>query len=412
MPTDQSPPPDTRDAAQTLDDLEELLKRIPGAQKVINELRDLRALLVGRRAPRVAVLGRRGSGKSSLANALLGRELLAVGAVEDTTAAPAWIDLAVQGRQVRWLDTPGLRAGARPERREAVAKALRSERPDVLLWLFKASQVDAGVDEDLAELVALRASISGPDRPVPVVVVMTKVDELPPTERRAPPYEGDAEKRASIEQAKEVLRGHVQRVTGAELPVVPVCTWQRFAEGAVATDWRWNLDALAMEIHKGLPVSAQIEAARAFERARSVRRKVAMRLVGTATSVSFVVGATPLPIADLAVLIPLQSSMLTGIVYASGRSLGPRAVSEWLAVLGASVGAGVGLREAVRAALKLVPGVGATISGAVAATGTWALGVAAVRYFIDGVSVQEARAAFSQAAEEGPPSDITRPDEE
>lgn len=412
MPTDQSPPPDTRDAAQTLDDLEELLKRIPGAQKVINELRDLRALLVGRRAPRVAVLGRRGSGKSSLANALLGRELLAVGAVEDTTAAPAWIDLAVQGHQVRWLDTPGLRAGARPERREAVAKALRSERPDVLLWLFKASQVDAGVDEDLAELVALRSAISGPDRPVPVVVVMTKVDELPPTERRAPPYEGDSEKRASIERAKEVLRGHVQRVTGTELPVVPVCTWQRFAEGAVASDWRWNLDALAMEIHRVLPVSAQIEAARAFERARSVRRKVAMRLVGTATSVSFVVGATPLPIADLAVLIPLQSSMLTGIVYASGRSLGPRAVSEWLAVLGASVGAGVGLREAVRAALKLVPGVGATISGAVAATGTWALGVAAVRYFIDGVSVQEARAAFSRAAEEGPPSDITRPDEE
>jgi predicted GTPase len=412
MATDQSPPPDTRDAAQTLDDLEELLKRIPGAQKVINELRDLRALLVGRRPPRVAVLGRRGSGKSSLANALLGRELLAVGAVEDTTSAPAWIDLAVQGRQVRWLDTPGLRAGARPERREEVAKALRSERPDVMLWLFKASQVDAGVDEDLAELVALRASLSGLDRAVPVVVVMTKVDELPPTERRAPPYEGDPEKRAAIERAREVLRGHVQRVTGSELPVVAVCTWQRFVEGAVATDWRWNLDALALEIHQALPVSAQIEAARAFERARSVRRKVAMRLVGTATSVSFVVGATPLPIADLAVLIPLQSSMLTGIVYASGRSLGPRAVSEWLAVMGATVGAGVGLREAVRAALKLVPGVGATISGAVAATGTWALGVAAVRYFIDGVSVQEARAAFSQAAEEGPPSDITRPDED
>ena len=66
----------------------------------------------------------------------------------------------------------------------------------------------------------------------------------------------------------------------------------------------------------------------------------------------------------------------------------------------------------LRAALKLVPGVGATISGAVAATGTWALGVAAVRYFIDGVSVEEARKAFSQAAEEGPPSDITRPDED
>lgn len=411
MAPDQSPPPDTRDAAQTLDDLEELLKRIPGAQKVINELRDLRALLVGRRAPRVAVLGRRGSGKSSLANALLGAELLAVGAVEDTTAAPGWIDLEVQGRRVRWLDTPGLRAGGKPERRAAVERALRAERPDVLLWLFKATQADAGVDEDLAELVALRAAITGIDGAVPVVVVVTKVDELPPAERRAPPYDADPEKRAAIERARDALRGHVMRVVGSELPAVAVCTWQRFVDGAAATDWRWNLDALALEIHQALPVSAQIEAARAFGRARTVRRRVAMRLVGTATSVSFVVGATPLPIADLALLIPLQSSMLTGIVYASGRSLGPRAVSEWLAVLGASVGAGVGLREAVRAALKLVPGVGATISGAVAATGTWALGVAAVRYFIDGASAEEARAAFDRAAEEGPPPDVTKPDE-
>lgn len=411
MASDQSPPPDTRDAAQTLDDLEELLKRIPGAQKVINELRDLRALLVGRRAPRIAVLGRRGSGKSSLANALLGRELLTVGAVEDTTVSPTWIDLAVQGRQVRWLDTPGLRAGARPERREEIARALQAERPDVLLWLFKASQVDAGVDEDLAELIVLRAAMTGLDGPVPVVVVMTKVDELPPTERRAPPYDGDTAKRAAIQRARDALRGHVQRVTGLELPVVAVCTWQRFVEESAVTDWRWNLDALAMEIHQALPVSAQIEAARAFERARTVRRKVAMRLVGTATSVSFVVGATPLPIADLAVLIPLQSTMLAGIVYASGRSLGPRAVTEWLAVMGATVGAGVGLREAVRAALKLIPGVGATISGAVAATGTWALGVAAVRYFIDGASAIEARADFVAAAAEGPPPDLTKPDE-
>lgn len=411
MGSDPTQSPDGRDVARTLDDVEELLKRIPGAQKIVHELRDLRALLVGRRPPRVAVLGRRGSGKSSLANALMGREVLAVGAVEDTTAVPAWVDLDVGGRRARWLDTPGLRAGQRPERRAEVERALRTERPDVMLWLFKASQVDAGVDEDLAELLALRAATAGVDGPVPVVAVVTKVDELPPTARRAPPYDGDPEKRASVEGAVNALRGHLARVMGTAPPVVPVCTWQRFEAEAVVTDWRWNLDALALEVHQCLPVSAQIEAARAFDRARMVRRRVAMRLVGTATSVSFVVGATPLPVADLALLLPLQSSMLTGVVYASGRSLGPRAVTEWLAVLGATVGAGVGLREAVRAALKLIPAVGATLSGAVAATGTWALGMAAVRYFIDGVSVEEARRTFQEAAEQGPPPDITKPDE-
>lgn len=411
MPADPTPPPDPQDVARTLDDVEELLKRIPGAQKIVHELRDLRALLVGRRPPRIAALGRRGSGKSSLANALLGRELLSVGAVEDTTAEPAWVDLALGGRQVRWLDTPGLRAGSKPERRAQVERALRSERPDVLLWLFKATQVDAGVDEDLAELVALRAAAGAVGGAVPVIAVVSKVDELPPAARRAPPYDDEPEKRASIERSVGSLRAHVARVVGGPLPVVPVCTWQRFDGDAAVTDWRWNLDALALEIHQALPVSAQIEAARAFDRARGVRRRVAMRLVGTATSVSFVVGATPLPVADLALLLPLQSSMLTGIVYASGRSLGPRGVTEWLAALGAAVGAGVGMREAVRAALKLIPGVGATLSGAVAATGTWALGMAAVRYFIDGVSVEEARKVFREAAEQGPPPDVTKPDD-
>ena len=63
------------------------------------------------------------------------------------------------------------------------------------------------------------------------------------------------------------------------------------------------------------------------------------------------------------------------------------------------------MREAVRALLKLVPGVGPTISGAVAGTGTWALGVAAVRYFIDGGTVESSRGAFDDALRDGAPPD-------
>ena len=40
----------------------------------------------------------------------------AVGAVEDTTQVAGWYDVTSSGRSVRWLDTPGLRAGAREGR--------------------------------------------------------------------------------------------------------------------------------------------------------------------------------------------------------------------------------------------------------------------------------------------------------
>ncbi|MEZ4410808.1 MAG: GTPase [Polyangiales bacterium] len=398
---------DIDEEAQRLQDLEELVKRIPGASRVVNELRDLRELLSQRRAPRVAVLGRRGSGKSSLANALLGAEALATGRVEDTTKAPAWVDLAVRGFAVKWLDTPGLRAGGEAERSDAVAEALKACRPDVVLVCFRAAEWRAGLDDDLKEVkrvldVAMPVK-EGVKRPV--VGVLTRVDELPPLAERRPPFDAPTERREAIAAAKDAVAAAFERAGMGPVPVVPVVTWQRFVDGARVTDWRWGLEALAMEIHGLLPLAAQMEAARAFERARAVRRRVAMRFVGAATSVSVVVGATPLPVADLALLAPLQTVMLTGIVYASGRQLGPRAVTEWLGALGLGVGTGIGLREVVRSTLKLIPGIGASLSGAVAASGTWALGTAAVRYFIDGVSVSASKRAYEAALRGGAPSE-------
>jgi len=409
-PPPAGPPPDPESAAQALDDLDQLLQRIPGAARLAGEVRDLRALLVSARPPRVAAVGRRGSGKSALANALLGRPVLAEGAVEDTTQSPNGVDLRVGGRVLRRLDTPGLRAGGETGRTETVAKALERERPDVVLVCVRATQVDAGVDEDLKEVKALLAKVRTMAGVAPAVIgVVTRVDELPAeTTDRQPPYDADPVRREALEAAVAAFRSHLARHDIAVRAVVAVGAYQRFEADQRVTDWRWNLPALGLALFEALPREAQMEAARALEHGRTIRRRVAMRIVGTATSVAMVVGATPLPVADLALLLPLQGAMLTGVVYASGRPLGTRAVSEWLGAMGLGVGAGLSLREAVRAVLKLIPGLGATLAGAVAASGTWALGIAAVRYFIDGVTVATSRAAFDDALKGGAPPEAAR----
>jgi uncharacterized protein len=63
-----------------------------------------------------------------------------------------------------------------------------------------------------------------------------------------------------------------------------------------------------------------------------------------------------------------------------------------------------GLREAVRALLKVVaPGGGTVISATIAFTGTMGIGAAARAYFIRGVSIHDAKRALRRKKKETPP---------
>lgn len=406
-PVDEDPPPPPPEQRKALQDLEAVLLRINGLSTLVKDVRELRALLYERRAARVAVLGRRGAGKSSLANALLGAEVLTIGAVEDTTQEAGWVTLGYRGRAVRWLDTPGLRAGAAENRREVVRRAVAAEAPDAILVAVRATQVDSGVDEDIAQVrwILDRVKAQGGEAP-PVIAVVTRVDEVAPVTAKQAPF--PAAKRASIDKACGVLRGHLEKAGINPTAVVPVAAYMRFfKDHTLAVDWRWNLDTLAAAMFDALPHAAQAESARAFDSGRTLRRKVALRLVHAATSLAFFIGTTPVPVADLALLAPLQSVMITGVMYVAGRRVDGRGLSEWLTALGVNVGAGFALREAARGLAKFVPGLGTALSAAIAATGTWALGMSAVRYFVEHGTADEARQAYETARRAGAPKEAT-----
>jgi uncharacterized protein (DUF697 family) len=81
-------------------------------------------------------------------------------------------------------------------------------------------------------------------------------------------------------------------------------------------------------------------------------------------------------------------------MYVSGRERSLRAATEFVAALGANVGAGMLFREGARALLKLVPGWGNLVCGMVAGAGTYAIGRAAIAYFLEGVSIRDARRTY------------------
>jgi uncharacterized protein (DUF697 family) len=62
--------------------------------------------------------------------------------------------------------------------------------------------------------------------------------------------------------------------------------------------------------------------------------------------------------------------------------------------LGVNVGAGMILREGTRALLKFFPGWGNVVCGAVAGAGTYAMGRASIVYFLEGLTLKDARRTY------------------
>ena len=142
-----------------------------------------------------------------------------------------------------------------------------------------------------------------------------------------------------------------------------------------------------------LPNQARIEMIR-ISRDREAQREVAQVLVKSTTAICAAIGAQPIPLADLPILTTLQLVMVSGIMHISGRERSLRAATEFIGALGANVGAGMLLREGTRAVLKFFPGWGNVVCGMVAGAGTYAIGRAATVFFLEGVSLKDARRTY------------------
>src|ERR1044071_76744 len=91
-------------------------------------------------------------------------------------------------------DTPGGTSAERSNSaEEELKKAVQRQCPDALLFLCKAKEVDARLDEDLEGLVRIRKYMNGKaDFTPPVFGIATQVDELEPPDVCQPPFDDDS----------------------------------------------------------------------------------------------------------------------------------------------------------------------------------------------------------------------------
>ncbi|MGI8480560.1 MAG: YcjF family protein, partial [Chthoniobacterales bacterium] len=142
-----------------------------------------------------------------------------------------------------------------------------------------------------------------------------------------------------------------------------------------------------------LPNETRIEMVR-ISRDREAQAQIAQMFVKSTSAICTAIGTQPIPLADLPILTTLQLLMVSGIMHSSGREKNLRAATEFIGALGVNIGAGMVLREGTRALLKFLPGWGNVLCGMVAGAGTYAIGRAAVVYFIEGMSLRDARLTY------------------
>ncbi len=107
------------------------------------------------------------------------------------------------------------------------------------------------------------------------------------------------------------------------------------------------------------------------------RRAVCWEIIHKNAWQNAIIGALPIPGADMPAITANQGRMVLGIAAAYGEEISLDRVRELLGVLTA----GFGLRALARQVVKLVPVGGWAASSAIGCAGTLAMGQTAIRYF-------------------------------
>lgn len=372
-------------------------------EKIIEEVRGLQSFVVGARPARIAIVGRRGAGKSSLINAIFGEMKAKVGDYTAQTGTGKWYLFENELGGIDILDTRGLGESYQPQ--EATLRAdpldevklqIEDKCPDVILFLCKGKEVGGRLNEDLNQLLELKNSIKEFHAyDVPVMGIVTQVDELAPLSSSEPPFDHPI-KQDNIQATVDLLKAKISEVIETPINVIPISAYMEFGDdNTILYDKRWNIDVLLDYLLMELPEEAQVILAK-LSKVKSVQKKLARTIRKSVMTVTGLVGATPVPIADMPVITSLQISMIGTIAMISGQKLSRKTIVEFVGAMGVNVGVGVALRGISRQLVKVFPGAGSVISGAIASAGTYALSEAAIAYFIDRKSKEEAKYIFEE----------------
>jgi predicted GTPase/uncharacterized protein (DUF697 family) len=364
--------------------------------KIQEPLDNLRSAIQGLRPPRIMVIGRCRSGKSSLINAICGLKVAEVSDTTPETGKADWKQYYHHGSDLlHILDTRGLQESQAPRQADSaktpydsIMQAVNKECPDVVLFLCKATELYSASKEDLETCELILAEIKKKyRRNLPVIGVLTKCDELSPprislptdNERKNSNIQKSVQNFRDYLKMRENLRHHVKDV----VPTVAYAEYEEGKNGLILPDEdeRWNITELIETIIKYTPQETHGSLAR-MAHIQGFQLSVARTVVIACTALSGFVSANPIPGAAIPVVGAIQTFMVMYIGWLSGREFSEQTLKDFVVTGSIGVGATAGMVGIADVVLKFFPGVGNLLSAGAGAIATQGLGDAAILYFL------------------------------
>ena len=363
---------------QIVERLESLAGKLPSKiqKPVLSELTPLKQLFLQQRPPRFLFCGSTKISLGELINTLF-FSAYSTRASDVPFTAPRWCDFSVPERgTISVLDARAAGDSVAVQ----VQNELNDQGADIIFLLNDGQIAHEAEKRDLDDLIRCLAW-NKTDGAGPKVIGII----IPPPEQAI----AFDETNLSIFRLQSALRSNLP-IREHLLEVLGLPSVDRDDALEIPQPEAQRLMSI---LTRELPNEARMEMIR-ISRNREAERQVAQMLVKSTTAICAAIGAQPIPLADLPILTSLQLMMISGIMYVSGRERSVRAAAEFIGALGANVGAAVLLREGIRAMLKFFPGWGNVVCGLVAGSATYAIGRAATAFFVEGVSLKDARRTY------------------
>ncbi len=391
-----------------------------------NDLKKLMDGIDSHRPPRIFLIGRTGVGKSSLINALCGAYVAKVSDTKSCTEGAQVYQCQHEGRVLmEILDTRGIAES------ESLNSSLSAEQmlinqinefsPDVAIMMLNCTHRDDIVsDVEFMKKVAKDYAATN-DLRLPIVVVVNKCDEMAPA-RFKTPDEYPKKKLEKINEVVQYYKGIIMKnglkiddiipvaslidwmtPDGMEIPVEEIDNLpKRDVENLqIAFDGRYRIEELLDILEEAIQDFEAQMGLRMAARLNDVVTRIANHLTHVFSGLSMTVAATPIPTSDIYILLILQSLLVALIASLSGRELSLDAAKEFVLSVGGVGALGYGLRLTAQQGAKFVnaiwPGAGSALSAGIAGLGTNGIGKAAIAYYIDGRSIEEAKEKLEEA---------------
>ena len=185
----------------------------------------------------------------------------------------------------------------------------------------------------------------------PTVIVLTQIDLLNPA-REWPPEAG-GRKMATLKATLDYVVKDILGVQAFEPfdPAQPAHGYkineESFVSGVIPVavphgEPAWNVERLSEFVGHLIPKEAQLDFFQAQQR-RTLLKQVALDVVDRFAKIAALVGASPLPIADMWLLTPLQVLMVSVVGGLSCRSFTVETAGEYLTASGVTAATGFAL---------------------------------------------------------------------